>query len=278
MGTKTKIKSVDHTQNFWIGCTKVSEGCAHCYAETVQKIWRWTPDFSKVTRSKTWKNPATWQKAAASDGKVEMVFGNSLGDFFHPHADQWRAEAWEIIRSTPNLIWRLTTKRPELTAGRLPKDWGAGYANVWLGATVEMKKYVGRLDTLSKIPAVAHYLAAEPLLEDLMPELADHIQGIDWAMVGGESGSQCRPMDAQWARNIRDLCHHCGIAFWFNGHAGRHQKNTILDGREYQKYPALLETYKKEMSNTPKTAFGVGEHNQLSTRKPARDGGCAVSR
>lgn len=275
MGTKTNIKSVDHTQSFWRGCTKVSEGCAHCYAEAQEQ--RYQRGFSTVVRTKTWKDPKKWQKAAASLGKVEMVFCCSISDFFHPHADQWRPDAWEIIRSTPNVIWRLTTKRPELIAGRLPKDWGSGYGNVWLGATVEMKKYLWRLDTLSKIPAVAHYLAAEPLLEDLMPELADHIQGIDWVMVGGESGSKFRPMEAQWARNIRDLCNHCGIAFWFNGHAGRHQKNTLLDGKEYQKYPALLETYKTEMSKAPKTVYGAGERIQSSTRRLARDGSCAVS-
>ena len=244
MGNKTKIKSVDHTQNFWRGCTKVSEGCAHCYAEAQEQ--RYGRGFGTVIQTKTWRDPKKWQKAAASDGKVEMVFGNSLGDFFHPHADQWRAEAWEIIRSTPNLIWRLTTKRPELIADRLPKDWGAGYPNVWIGTTVEMKKYLGRLDTLREIPAVAHYLAAEPLLEDLMPELADHIEDIGWVMVGGESGSRHRPMDSQWARNIRDLCQSRGIAFWFNGHAGRHQGNTLLDDKNYPSYPALLENYRRE--------------------------------
>lgn len=164
MGTKTKIKSVDHTQNFWIGCTKVSEGCAHCYAETMQKMWRWTPDFTNVTRTKTWENPATWQKSAAAEGRVEMVFGNSLGDFFHPHADQWRAESWEIIKNTPNLIWRLTTKRPELIAERLPNDWGSGYENVWLGATVEMKKYLWRLDTLQRVPRLLTTWQRSPCL------------------------------------------------------------------------------------------------------------------
>jgi protein gp37 len=150
------------------------------------------------------------------------------------------------MSSTPNLIWRLTTKRPELIAGRLPNDWGDGYKNFWLGATVEMKKYLWRLDSLREVPAVAHYLAAEPLLEDLTPELADDIQGIDWAMVGGESGAGFRPMDAQWARNTRDLCQERGIAVWFNGHAGRHQGNTLLDGMCYQSYPGLVDEYKRK--------------------------------
>jgi protein gp37 len=246
MADKTKIKSVNHTQNLWIGCTKVSEGCKHCYAEAMDRYWRWTPDFQQLTRTKTWGQPANWQRAAKAR-EVEMVFGNSLSDFFHPRADQWRPEAWELIKRTPNLIWRLTTKRPELIADRLPNDWGDGYKNVWIGATVEMKKYLWRLDSLRDVPAVAHYLAAEPLLGDLTPELADHIHGIDWVMVGGESGAGFRPMDAQWARNIQNLCQDRRIAFWFNGHAGRHQGNTLLDGKSYQSYPAPLEDYKREV-------------------------------
>jgi protein gp37 len=254
MSDKTKIKSVDHTQNFWIGCSKVSEGCAHCYAEAMHKVFKWTPDFGTLALTKTWKDPEKWQKKAAGKGAVDIVFGNSLGDFFHPQADKWRPEAWEIIRNTPNVLWQLTTKRAELVADRLPADWGAGYANVWLGATVEMKKYLWRLDTLGKIPAAARYLAAEPLLEDLTPELTNHIQGIDWVMVGGESGNRFRPMNQQWAMNIRDLCQHRGIAFWFNGHSGRHQGNTVLDGKEHRKYPVLLETYRTKMSEPPETA------------------------
>jgi protein gp37 len=219
----------------------------------MDKVFKWTPDFRALSRTSEalWKQPFGWQKKAARTRETDIVFGNSLSDFFHPDADQWRAEAWETIKNTPNVVYRLTTKRAELIPDWLPPDWGTGYANVWLGATVEMKKYLWRLDTLRKIPAAAHYLAAEPLLQDLMPELADHVQGIDWVMVGRESGSQFRSMDAQWARSIRDLCQDRGIAFWFNGHAGKHQKNTLLDGREYQKYPALLETYKTEMSKSP---------------------------
>jgi protein gp37 len=185
-----------------------------------------------------------------------MVFGDSLSDFFHPEADQWRAEAWAIVRDTPNLVWRFTTKRPELVADRLPPDWGSGYPNVWLGATVEMRKYLWRLDTLCKIPAAAHYLAAEPLLEDLLPSLADHIQGIDWVAAGGETGDGCRAMDPQWARNIKDLSDDRGTAFYFIGHSGTHQGDTLLDGIEHRAYPALLEAYraKMRMSESPTAA------------------------
>jgi protein gp37 len=245
MGSTTKIITADHTWNPWIGCNPISAGCAHCYAETMNKRWKWIPDFAVVTRTKTtWKNPPRWQKEAEAEGRVGMVFCASLSDFFHPAADQWRAEAWGVIKNTPNLIWRLTTKMPQLVADRLPPDWGTGYPNVWLGVTVEMRKYLWRLDAIKKVPAAAHYLAAEPLLEDLMPDLAEHISGVDWAVLGGETGNGHRVMDAQWARNVRDLCNERGIAFWFLGHGGTHQKDTLLDGVEHTAYPALLDAYR----------------------------------
>jgi protein gp37 len=250
MGKTTKIRTADHPQNFWIGCTRVSEGCAHCYAAEMHRLKKWTPDFWTVTKTKTtWKNPAKWQRETAASGEVEMVFGDSLGDFFHPAADQWRPEAWKIVKSTPNLLWRFTTKRADLVAERLPADWGTGYPNVWLGVTVEMRKHLHRLDTIRGIPAAAHYLAAEPLLEDLMPDLADHVGGIDWVALGGETGNGSRPMDPQWARNVRDLCCGRGVAFFFIGHSGTHQKDTLLDGVEHTAFPALLEAYKTRMKS-----------------------------
>ena len=144
----------------------------------MNKHWHWIPDFRKITRAKgAWKKPFKWQKQAAKKGDVALVFGNSLSEFWHPQADQWRDEVWEIVRSTPNLLRRFQTKRPELIAARLPKDWGSGYPNVWLGVTVEMKKYLPRLDILCRIPAVAHLLTAEPLLEDLTPPIRRAFEG-----------------------------------------------------------------------------------------------------
>jgi protein gp37 len=241
MGDTTKIETADCTWNPWIGCNPVSEGCVRCYAKDKHRRRKWTPCFSVVTQAKTtWGNPPRWQREAEAEGRVGMVFCPSLSDFFHPGADQWRSEAWAVIKGAPNLVWRITTKRPELVAGRLPADWGAGYPNVWLGVTVEMRKYLWRLGAIKSVPAAAHYLAAEPLLEDLMPDLAGHMDGVDWVVLGGETGSGVRPMDPQWARNVRDLCRDRGIAFWFLGHGGMHQKGTLLDGVQHKAYPARL--------------------------------------
>ena len=99
-----------------------------------------------------------------------------------------------------------------------------------------------------------HYLAAEPLLEDLMPDLSKYISGIDWAALGGETGNGHRPMELQWARNVRDLCNERGIAFWFLGHGGTHQKDTFLDGVQHTAFPVLLEAYREKMKSSSDAA------------------------
>jgi protein gp37 len=244
---KSKGKVCEYTQNFWIGCQSVSKGCERCYARA---MWRefGHEDFDKVVRSNTWDDPIKWQKKAAAAGKVIKVFTCSMSDFFHPAADQWRDEAWAVIKNTPNLLWQVLTKRAELISDRMPADWGEGYPNVCLGVTVEMKRYLWRMDTLRRIPAKARYVIAEPLLEDLMPDLEQHVEGFHQIMAGGESGNgtnDFRPMNEQWARNIRDLCVAKQIPFYFKQHSGRYsQTGKKLDGVEYKQYPAAWDTYK----------------------------------
>jgi protein gp37 len=244
---KTTSEVYDWTQNFWVGCQPVSAGCLHCYARADYQEFK-RDNFDKVVRTKTWGNPLSWQKRLAKTGKVERVFTCSWSDFFHPDADQWRDEAWSVIKNTPNLLWQVLTKRAELIADRLPEDWGEGYPNVCLGVTVEKKEYLWRMDTLRKIPAKARYVIAEPLLEDLMPDLEQHVEGFHQIMVGGESGNgtnDFRPMNEQWARNIRDLCAAKHIPFYFKQHSGRYsQIGKKLDGVEHKQYPAAWDTYK----------------------------------
>ena len=104
-----------------------------------------------------WDEPLKVQKAAAKAGEYKTVFACSYSDFFMEEADQWRDEAWEMIRATPNLIWQLTSKRTHLIADRLPPDWGDGYPNVWLGTSVELKKYLPRRH-LNSIPCVLRWV------------------------------------------------------------------------------------------------------------------------
>ncbi len=247
MAEQTAISWTQHTWNPWRGCTKISPGCKHCYMFTAQEkrarqtgnLEMWNPE--RVIKTTTWREPARWQRNAEAAGKTENVFTCSWSDFFHPDADQWRAEAWNIIERCPNLIFQILTKRPERIMQPeenrlLPwAPWEKPWPNVWLGVSVENPDYLWRVDELRKIPAHVRFISAEPLLARLV---GLNLTGIDWVIVGGESGSGFRPMPHQWAREILGLCKAQGVAFFFKqSAAARTEMGTQLDGREWKEYP-----------------------------------------
>ena len=234
----------DYSFNFWVGCHRLSEGCKNCYMFLAQERRPWT-NPNKVKRcTSTWGKPLKWQREAEQAGEHKSVFACSYSDFFLPEADGWRDDAWALIRQTPNLIWQLASKRTHLIAERLPKDWGDGYRNVWLGTSAELKKYLPRLDYLREIPCALRWVDLAPTLEDLMPELAEHIDGIGWVNASGETGCnyvEPRPFDPQWARNIRDLCSKKGIPFYYSHGSGKcRYPDRLLDGVTYNETPPLV--------------------------------------
>lgn len=241
MSNHTGIEWTEKTWNPWMGCTKVSPGCAHCYAEREHLKYK-LPDFSVVRRSKTTFNaPLKWKEPA-------RVFTCSWSDWFHEGADAWRDEAWEIIRRTPHLTYQILTKRPERIAEHLPADWGAlGYDNVWLGVSVENQRHVSRLDWLTGVPARLRFVSAEPLLGPL--NLSAPLAGgadldlIGWVIAGGESGPDARPMAEDWVRALRDECAGAGIPYFLKqlgGHpdARAHEK-AVLDGERHTAMPGV---------------------------------------
>lgn|GEM_PF-493498 len=251
---KHNSKQHDYSFNFWIGCHKISEGCKNCYMFHAQN--RRGVDPEDVRRCMTtWGQPIKWQKEAEKAGEYKSVFACSYSDFFMAEADEWRDDAWALIRKTPNLIWHLITKRTHLIADRLPADWGSGYPNVWLGASVELKKRLYRLDELRKIPCVLRWVDFAPTLEDLMPELAEHIGGFGWVCASGETGcnvNQPRPWKPQWARNIRDLCKERSIHFYFSQTGGKPRYNSrLLDGVEYNGVPPLNQPHEQKQPDRP---------------------------
>lgn len=133
MSEQTLISWTDHTWNPWRGCEKITPGCDHCYMFIAQV--RYGRDPSQVVRTQTWRQPIRWNAEAEAARKPRRVFTCSWSDFFHPDADEWREEAWAVIRSTPWLTYQILTKRPSNIAARLPGDWGDGYRNVWLGVS-----------------------------------------------------------------------------------------------------------------------------------------------
>jgi len=237
MADKTIIAWTQHSWNPWRGCTKISPGCTNCYMFTAQE--RYGRDPAVVTRTKTWADPIKWQREAAKTGQRQLVFTCSWSDWFHKDADPWREEAWAVVKACPMLTFQILTKRHERIRPNLPADWGSGYENVWLGVSVENRRYgLPRIAALRTIPAAVRFLSIEPLLEDIGQIDLD---GIGWVIVGGESGPGYRPMDHAWARSLRDQCKVAGVPFFFKQSASQRTEQGIeLDGQIIREYPVSL--------------------------------------
>lgn len=232
MSDKTLIAWTFRTANFWMGCFKVSGGCKNCYAATLTKnrmgIDVWGP--AKTTRRQpvkgVWANVRSWNAAAArgepdirGPGFPHLVFVGSLMDWAEDHSDldAIRAKMWPLIRSSTHLHFQMLTKRPERIRALLPADWGNGYPNVWLGTSIEDMRVADRADHLRDIPAVVRFVSYEPALGPL-DEL--DLTGLDWIIVGGESGPGHRKMNLAWAHAMRARCAAAGVAFFFKQDSG----------------------------------------------------------
>lgn len=228
----SKIEWTNNTFNPWVGCTKVSQGCKNCYAEELMdrryKKVQWGPTGERVRTSEGyWKKPFSWNKQAFAEEKRYKVFCASLADVFEEHKSilpVWRLDLGKLIERTPNLDWLLLTKRPE-NVFNMCADFGwvesaspderAPYIpdNVWIGTSVEDQENADkRVPELLKIPARIRFLSCEPLLA---PVYLENWRGIDWVIVGGESGANRRQINLDWARSLRDQCRHNNVPFFF---------------------------------------------------------------
>lgn len=235
MAEFSKIEWTDHTFNPWTGCTNVSPGCDHCYAEAWSKRSghvKWGNNPRKRTTDTYWKGPLIWQSKAdqfaALHGRRQRVFCASLADVFDNQADPaWRADLWTLIRQCRGLDWLLLTKRPQNVAKMLPSDWGGGYPNVWLGFTAEDQvRYGQRWKHLATVPAAVKFVSYEPAIGPLRLDAAATSHP-DWLISGGESGPGARRMDAQWARDIVADCREIGVAA-FHKQWGSYENNPLV--------------------------------------------------
>ena len=251
MGETTGISWTDHTFNPWIGCSKVSAGCTNCYAERENNLYKWTDQWGdKGTRRRTseanWKKPLAWDMAAARDGVRRKVFCASLADVFEDKPDlfDWREELFVLVEETENLDWLILTKRPE----NVIKWYGAEGVypdevrqNVWLGVTAENQEMADkRIPLLLDIPAKIRFVSVEPMIGNINFTKYDRIP--DWIICGGESGPNARPMDLDWARNLRHQCEVTYAPFFFKQVGGTkridgHWGGDLLDGVRYQEFP-----------------------------------------
>jgi protein gp37 len=267
MAQNSKIEWTDHTFNPWIGCTNVSPGCDHCYAESWSKrsgLVKWGNNPRRRTSEAYWRAPLKWQAASRSfsgqNGRRQRVFCASLADVFDNKAEAgWRSDLFQLIGATPALDWLLLTKRPQNVEKMLPKSWPeGGMPNVWLGTTAEdQTRFDQRWPVLSRIPAVVRFISYEPAIGPVRLGRGD-IQP-DWLIAGGESGHGSRAMQAAWVRDVVRDCEHRGVAPFFkqwgaisnnplvieNGMSAKaasaadpHGKGGgLLDGRLYREFP-----------------------------------------
>jgi protein gp37 len=219
----SRIEWTDHTFNPWVGCTKISPGCTHCYAETLSARFRrpspWGPKAPRqVTGEAYWRQPLGWDRKAQRQGHPSLVFSGSMCDVFeaHPIVDATRPRLFALIAATPHLDWLLLTKRPDRIADHLPDGWP--WPHVWLGTSIETPAYLWRVDVLRTIPAAGRFLSCEPLLEDLGPV---NLEGIRWVIIGGESGPGHRPMQVSWVDSLVRQGRDAGAAIFVKQDAAR---------------------------------------------------------
>jgi protein gp37 len=238
MGSLSSIEWTEATWNPTVGCTKLSPGCKHCYAEVMHARLERMPAARKYANSfrivQPWEDdlelPLTWKKP-------KVIFVNSMSDLFHERVPfEYIARCLDVMRRAHWHTFQVLTKRSERlreVGSRL--SWPS---NVWMGVSVENADYADRSRDLAAVPAAVRFLSVEPLLGPI-PALP--LEGIHWVIVGGESGHRARPMDIDWARSIRDQCLDHDVAFFLKQLGGRRGKRggdeAVLDGRTWREYP-----------------------------------------
>jgi protein gp37 len=236
MADYSAIEWTESTWNPVTGCSKVSPGCAHCYAETLSLRFGWsqlpwTPAneaANVVLHHDRLDKPLRWRRP-------RMIFVNSMSDLFHERVPfDFVERVFGVMAAADHHVFQILTKRHERLAELAPAlTWPP---NVWMGVSIENRRWVTRADYLREVPAAVRFISAEPLLGPL-DEL--DLEGIDWVIVGGESGAHPRPMNVEWARALREQCQEAGVAFFFKQWGGRTPKSggRILDDREWSELP-----------------------------------------
>jgi protein gp37 len=232
---KTTIEWTEATWNPVTGCEKVSPGCAHCYAETFAERFRGVPGhpYEQGFDLKLWPDrleaPLRWRRP-------RTIFVNSMSDLFHPGIpDDYLQRVFEVMEAADWHVFQILTKRHERLADLAPNlPWPP---NLWMGVSIENRRFVHRADYLRKVPAAVRFISAEPLLGSLETL---QLEGIDWLIAGGESGPHHRPVHVDWLRQLRDMCAQTGVAFFFKQWGGRYPKvgGRLLDDKVWSEKPA----------------------------------------
>ena len=233
----SQISKIEWTESSWnpiTGCTKYSSGCEHCYAATMAKRLnamgnpRYKNGFNVTIHKDLFTRPLEWKKP-------RMIFVNSMSDLFHEQVpDDIIFELFEIMNRANWHTFQILTKRANRLQELSPRiEWGR---NIWMGVSVEDQKAIPRSEALKHTGAQTKFISAEPLLESIQDI---DLNGIDWLIVGGESGAGCRPMKKEWVVELRDKASNSNTAFFFKQWGGfyHNQAGSELDGQYYKEYP-----------------------------------------
>jgi len=262
MAQASRIEWTESTWNPVFGCSKVSAGCKHCYAERMavrlaamarhDRAEGVDPGrkavYERVVAGKRWNGRIAVDEAALLEPyrwrTPRVVFVNSMSDPFHPAVPQgFRERMFAVMNACSQHTFQVLTKRPERAAALAHTfDWGD---NIWMGTSVENRDVLERVAQLRRLPAAVRFISAEPLLGPLA-EL--DLAGIHWLIAGGESGPGARPMEIGWVRGLRDSCARQGTAFFFKQWGGVNKKRSgrILDSRTWDEMPTAGSTQHRE--------------------------------
>lgn len=231
--------SIEWTEATWnpvTGCTKISTGCKHCYAERMAKRLQgmgqpnYANGFKLTLHQHMLERPLQWKKP-------RMIFVNSMSDLFHRDVPlDFIRRVFDVMTRASQHQFQVLTKRADRLAKLAPKiSWPS---NVWMGVSIEHAAYIHRIDHLRNTGAAIKFLSLEPLLSDI-PHL--NLTNIDWVIVGGESGPGARPIEEAWVKNIRDQCVQSETPFFFKQWGGTRKKKAgrTLQGKIWNQFPAL---------------------------------------
>jgi len=237
MANKTGISWTDSTINFWTGCSKVSEGCKYCYMFRDGERKGLNPT-NVIKTTKMFYKALDWKRP-------RKIFTCSWSDFFIKEADEWRDDAWKVIKEANWHTWQILTKRSERIIDCLPSDWGDGYDNVWLGVSVENNARKYRIDELRAIPAKLKWVSFEPLVGKITNlDLAE----IDWVVIGGESGEETgkyryREAKTEWFNDIIDACNKYDVKIFvkqMGSYISKKMEMSDSAGTSVNEFPAEL--------------------------------------
>lgn len=254
---ETQIEWTDATWNPVAGCSPVSAGCKHCYAMNMARRLEAMGVGKYKGLTKKRGSMVTWNGVVTEDNeslfipykwkKPRKIFVNSMSDLFHESvSDEFILAVWNVMRETPQHNYQILTKRPERMLRIVKEKIKVVLPNVWLGTTVEDAQVVDRIKFLRRTPAAIRFISFEPLIGAVG---GVNLKNIDWAIVGGESGSRARPIKEEWIDEIHTQCHIYGTAFFFkqwgawgkdNQKRSKKANGRMYRGRTWDEMPALI--------------------------------------